>query len=92
MARHFSRHEGNFLIIDEKISRLPEIRLGLTVTKKFGDAHHRNRLKRLVREAFRLCYADLRKGLDINVRPREKARGATLSEIQNEFKKFYIQP
>ncbi|MBA2728807.1 MAG: ribonuclease P protein component [Parachlamydiaceae bacterium] len=89
MAKHFSRHEGNFLIIDEKISRLPEIRLGITVTKRFGDAHHRNRLKRIVREAFRLCYADLRKGIDINVRPLVKARLATVLEIQSELKKFF---
>jgi len=89
MAKNFTRHEGGFLIIDEIKNHLSEIRLGITVTKRFGDAHHRNRLKRIVREAFRLSYPDLRKGIDINVRPLGKARQATVPEIQSEFKRFF---
>lgn len=45
-------------------------RLGLVVGQRHGKAVRRNRLKRIVREAFRLSYAQLPSGLDILVAPR----------------------
>ena len=45
-------------------------RLGLSVSRKFGNAVARNRWKRLVREAFRLARPRLPQGLDLVVIPR----------------------
>ncbi len=45
-------------------------RLGLSVSRKFGSAVQRNRLKRLCREAFRLSRAELPAGLDLVLVPR----------------------
>ena len=45
----------------------PNALLGITVTKKVAGAVERNRLKRLVREAFRTAGAHLPPGLDLVV-------------------------
>lgn len=89
MASHCLRHQGKLLFIDEKKNHRPETRLGITVTRRFGDAHLRNRFKRVVREAFRLCYADLRKGIDLNVKPRPQALSLTVEEAQHELRRFF---
>jgi ribonuclease P protein component len=50
---------------------LPYLRLGLSVSRKVGGATHRNRLRRLYREAFRLTRHEMPGGLDIVLIPRK---------------------
>jgi ribonuclease P protein component len=48
-------------------------RLGMSVSRKVGTAVRRNRIRRLIREAFRLLQHDLPQGYDlvVVVRPHE---------------------
>jgi ribonuclease P protein component len=62
-----------FLLIFGTENDRNETRFGLSVSRKHGNAVKRNRLKRLLREAFRLSQHELPSGLDLVLIPRQNA-------------------
>lgn len=80
--RGAKRSAGNFLVLEVKPTRRNRVRLGITVTKKFGRAYQRNRFKRLVREAFR--QKTFEGSFDLHIRPRTEAVRATFAQIRDE--------
>jgi ribonuclease P protein component len=56
-------------------------RLGITVTKKVGGAVKRNRIKRLVREYFRLNRHALSGEWDINIIAKNQAAGLSSEKV-----------
>lgn len=83
-----NRYTGRCLYIDTRPNNLQHTRLGITVTRRYGKAHDRNRFKRIVREAYRLSQSQLQPGLDINVKPRTAAKCASMQDIQNDILQF----
>ncbi len=61
-----------WLIIYGCNNNLEYSRLGLSVSRKIGEAHHRNRIRRLYREAFRLTKHELPTGVDLIMIPRKR--------------------
>ena len=60
-------------------------RLGITVSTKVGKAVVRNRVRRRLKEIYRLHEPLLRRGFDIVVVARVKSREATYRQLEADF-------
>ena len=59
-------------------------RLGVSVSRKVGNAVRRNRIKRIFREAFRLSKNEMLSGLDIIMIPRRGKSDWPMKEVKAE--------
>ena len=60
-------------------------RVGITVSKKLGKAHIRNRIRRRLREVYRLNEAMFQPGWDIVVVARSRALSADFGELTRSY-------
>jgi len=70
---------------------LAHSRLGITVPARLGNAVLRNRLKRRVREVFRLLRADLPMGWDFLVNPRPAVATVSFQALEKELQRLFCQ-
>jgi len=73
------------LLIYAAPNKLGLTRFGLSVSRKHGNAVKRNRMKRLLREAFRLSQNKLPRGFDLILIPQRNSE-ASLQEYQSALK------
>ena len=77
-----SKGQANaFLVLYARPNRSQSNRIGITVSKKLGKAHIRNRVRRRLREVYRLNEDLFAPGWDIVVVARSAAIGADFHKL-----------
>ena len=74
-----------------KSSRHDDSRLGITVTRKVAKAARRNKIKRLVREYFRLNRRQLNQNWDINIVAKKKAADLSAEKVYLSLQDLFEQ-
>ncbi|TVP88805.1 MAG: ribonuclease P protein component [Alkalicoccus sp.] len=62
------------------------VRIGLSVSKKLGNAVQRNRIKRIMKEALRDAAEELRQDCDVVIIARKPAASMELEEVRKSLK------
>jgi ribonuclease P protein component len=90
--RHFSASMTVFYgaRLTTDISRQPGPRVGFTVGKALGGAVERNRMKRRLREAVRLCGVPAEVAADVVINPKKSLMKADFADVVNEVKRAFL--
>ena len=78
---HTNGQANSYMVLYARRNRTGTNRVGITVGKKLGKAHIRNRIRRRVREVYRLNEDKFRSGWDIVVVVRGKALEAPFDQL-----------
>ena len=81
LSRSGRKVQNRYFIAIFASNRQGRPRLGITVSKKVGNAVQRNRMKRLAREYFRRNRSRLEGAWDINLIARKESAGLSSRQI-----------
>ena len=82
---HTNGQANGFLVLYARKNRTEGNRVGITVSKKLGKAHVRNRVRRRLREVYRLNEEKFLPGWDIVVVARSKAVEADFGDLTRAY-------
>ena len=83
------RRSASICTIFFRSNGLPQTRLGVTAPIRLGNAVFRNRLKRRLREVFRLHRATIPGGWDIVLNPRQAVAKVEFKVLEREILKLF---
>ena len=82
---HTNGQANGFLVLYARKNRTEGNRVGITVSKKLGKAHVRNRVRRRLREIYRLNEEKFLPGWDIVVVARTKSVEADFGDLTRAY-------
>ena len=82
---HTNGHANGYLVLYARKNRTGTNRVGFTVSKKLGKAHVRNRVRRRLREVYRLNEEKFLPGWDIVVVARSRAIDAKFDRLVDNY-------
>lgn len=91
LSRKADSVADRFFVVAFCENHLDRPRLGITVTRKIGNAVVRNRIKRIVRQYFRTNRHRLGDNFDINVIARKSVAGASSKEMFASLEKLFCK-
>ena len=74
-----------YLVLYARRNRIGANRVGITVSKKLGKAHIRNRVRRRLREVYRLNEEKFQPGWDIVVVARSRCIAASFEKLTESY-------
>ena len=80
-----SGQANSYLVLYARKNRTDQNRVGITVGKKLGKAHIRNRLRRRLREVYRINEDRFLPGYDIVVVARSRGIDAPFAELERAY-------
>lgn len=81
-------HNKEFIVIYSP-SRVNRTRLGITASKRVGKANERNRMKRHIREFFRLNRHNISGFWDINIIVKKEAADLASGQVHSSLKNMF---
>ena len=81
---HGTRYYTKNFVVILKQNRRDITRLGITVSKRVGNSVKRNRIKRSIREFFRLSKQQIPKGYDIMIVALKESDKSDFLKVQEE--------
>ena len=85
VQRDGHRRHSQHLVVIRRPAAGPSSRLGVTVSKRVGNAVVRSRVKRLVREVFRAFRGDIKPPTDVVVIAKPGADTLTYAQVASQF-------
>jgi ribonuclease P protein component len=89
LSKNGNRHYSDYFIFISQENQVSRSRLGITVSKKVGKAVTRNRIKRIIREHFRLNRRLLPGRLDINIIARQSSGQIETAAIRDHLDRWF---
>jgi ribonuclease P protein component len=84
------KYYGKYICFQYLIDPKNQTKIGLTVSRKFGDAIRRNLFKRRMRELFRQQVPNFAQSVHVNILPLQGCKAASFDELSLDWNNYRL--